>query len=367
MNSQIDDEVKSKKDTDKFTCSGCGANMIYDPNIKMLTCPYCSNNKKIEVEGGNIEEHDFYSTVDKQDTDWGAETRVIHCDSCGAETILEKNNTAQFCAFCGSSHIVKREESNIVPESLIPFKIGDKEAKIKFSQWIGKHFFAPRALKYGHQSDKLKGIYIPFWTYDTETYSTYTAEAGTYYYVTVTYYENENGKQVAKTRQERRTRWEYTNGNYNKFFDDVLINASTQLDGNLMDKIKPYDLKELVHYNPEFISGFYAERYGINHVTGFNSAKEHINDIIYSGVVNKINADEVRNVNIKTSFEDVKFKHILLPIWISSYSFKNKVYKYYINGQTGEIQGETPISGWKIFFTIALIVAIIFIIYKLMQ
>lgn len=73
--------------------------MIYDPNIKMLTCPYCSNNKKIEVEGGNIEEHDFYSTVDKQDTDWGAETRVIHCDSCGAETILEKIIPPNFVHF----------------------------------------------------------------------------------------------------------------------------------------------------------------------------------------------------------------------------------------------------------------------------
>ncbi|WP_283592027.1 SPFH domain-containing protein [Clostridium butanoliproducens] len=125
--------------------------------------------------------------------------------------------------------------------------------------------------------------------------------------------------------------------------------------------------KELVHYTPEFLSGFYAECYGISHVKGFESAKEQINDIIYSDVVDKIDADEVRNVDIDTSFKDIKFKHILLPIWVSSYKFKNKVYKYYINGQTGEIQGEAPTSGWKVLFTTLIIAAIIFGIYKLIK
>lgn len=360
MQEQFTNEAKKREATDRFPCSGCGANMLFDPESQSLTCSYCSS--KIDIEGGcgEIKEYDFNSAEESMSHDWGNETRVIHCESCGAETVLDLNSTAQFCAFCGSSHIVRNEgAAHIVPESLVPFKITQQKAVKQFGEWIRKKLFAPNSLKNSYQSERIKGVYIPCWTYDSETYSTYTGEGGTYYYETVTEWVQENGKRVMRTRQVRKIRWWPTSGTYSEFFDDVLVNASKQIDGRMMDKLEPFNLNELVQYKPEFLSGFLAERYSIGFKDGWETAKVSIDNDIRSGVIRKINADEVRNLRINTFYDKVKFKHILLPVWISAYKYKNKLYRYMVNGQTGEVQGQAPVSFWKVALAVILGAAVI--------
>ena len=204
--------------TDIFPCPSCGANMHFNPETQCLACAYCGGKLEIDAGRENIMEYDFSEGEALCSTDWGNKTRVIHCDNCGAETVLEANNTAQHCAFCHSSHIVNIDEvPGIRPESLIPFKISSGRAGDMFSNWIKRMFFAPIELKTNQQIDHLTGIYIPFWTYDSHTNSVYQGEKGTYYYVTETYWVTENGKRVARTRTVRKTRWEYTSGTYNRF------------------------------------------------------------------------------------------------------------------------------------------------------
>jgi predicted RNA-binding Zn-ribbon protein involved in translation (DUF1610 family) len=113
-----------QEETERFICPSCAGNMIFDPKKQKLVCLYCSNESEINFEKENINEYDFYNAENTSNKNWGNEKRIIKCESCGAETVLDENITAQFCAFCGSSHIIKTEESaGIVPESLIPFKI----------------------------------------------------------------------------------------------------------------------------------------------------------------------------------------------------------------------------------------------------
>jgi predicted RNA-binding Zn-ribbon protein involved in translation (DUF1610 family) len=349
-----------KEKTDRFPCPACGGNMSFDPDSQSLICPYCSNKIDITTQQGDIKEYDFNSAEENAPQNWGAPKRVMKCESCGAETVLDENTAAQFCSFCGSSHIIKNDSSaGIAPESLIPFKISQQKALGLFKAWVGKRFFAPRALKSGYQVQRLTGTYIPFWTYDTDTYSTYSAEAGTYYYVTETDWVERNGKKVMVTRQVRKTSWRHVSGVYSEFFNDVLVNASNQIDESLMKKLEPFEFSELLHYKPEFLSGFIAERYSIGLKEGWQRALNFIKSGINSGITRSINADEVRNLMVSSSYNDVKYKHILLPIWISAYTYKNKVFRYMVNGQTGEVQGKAPVSPWKVSALVLLGAALI--------
>ena len=352
-----DDSVK-RESTDRFACPSCGGNMSFDADTQTLACPYCDNKIVIAGKEGDINEYDLESAVDEQAGDWGCEKRVIRCEGCGAQTVLDTAGVAQFCSFCGSSHIVKDEKSaGIAPESIIPFKISAKKAVECFSAWIKKRYFAPNALKTEHQTQRLTGVYIPCWTYDSDTYSTYTGEGGTYYYETVTDWVEENGKRKAVTRRVRKIRWWPASGTYSQYFDDVLINASKKIDETLMNKLEPFDLGDLVQYKPEYLSGFLAERYTIGVKEGWEKAKDNIKGVIRNGVIEKINADEVRNLRINTSYQNVKYKHILIPVWISAYKYRNKLYQYMVNAQTGEVQGRAPVSPWKV--AVAVIAALI--------
>lgn len=361
-----EENTVKREATDKFACPTCGANMEFDVKNQTLTCPYCSYKMEIENKTSEIREYDIESAEEKAPKDWGEEKRVIHCENCGAETVLGANNTAQFCAFCGSSHIIKEDKNaGIVPETLVPFKITKKNAEENFVSWIKGRFFAPNALKKSYQNQRLSGVYLPFWTYDTDTNSNYTAEGGTYYYETELQWVEENGEKKQVEKQVRKVNWWPTSGTYGKFFDDVLVNASKQVDGGIIKGLEPFNLTELTEYKPEFLSGFIAERYSIMVKDGWNTARELIDKDIKSGVIKQINADEVRNLNINSMYNDIKFKHILLPVWISAYSYKNKVYKYMINGQTGKVDGEAPLSFWKVTFAILLSIFAIYILLKI--
>lgn len=233
-----------------------------------------------------------------------------------------------------------------------------------FSVWIKKRWFAPNKLKKDYHLQSISGIYIPFWTYDSDTYSAYTAEAGEHYYVTETVWEtDEKGNQRPVQKTVQKTRWYPVSGNYSKFFDDVLVNASKNVSQKLINKLGGFNLKELVHYTPEFLSGFIAEKYSIGLKDGWENAKRTINMRIYSGVVEDIHADEVRNVSINTKYFNIKYKHLLLPMWISAYKYNNKTYRFLINGETGKVSGEAPVSPWKVTFLIAIVAVIFVLIY----
>jgi predicted RNA-binding Zn-ribbon protein involved in translation (DUF1610 family) len=343
------DEQNIQAKTDKFPCPSCGAEMAFDPDTQSLKCAFCSSKKSIENAQGEIQEYDFATADDTKPQNWGTEKKVIRCDNCGAETVLDATDASKFCAFCGSSKILQNDQSaGIPPESLVSFKISQAKSTEIFSEWVKKRFFAPNQLKSSHQLQKITGVYVPCWTYDADTSSSYTAEAGTYYYEKETHYVTENGQQKAVTEEVRKTRWNNVSGNYSQSFNDILVNASRKINEELMDRLEPFNLPELVHYKPEFLSGFQAERYSIGLKEGWQTSKKLIDETLETNIEKEINADEVRNLNIHTRYQNIKYKHILLPVWVASYTYQNKVFQFMINGQTGKIQGKAPISGWKV-------------------
>lgn len=342
-----------------FPCSGCGGAMTFDSESQALKCPYCGKEEAIAASDFEPVEHDLDTDFGEGEedaalTDWGVKQQTIHCESCGGETIIPALQTAAACVFCGSPKMLAQgDRASIRPETVIPFQVSENEAAESFRKWKKKRWFVPNEFKRGNVRSKLTGIYIPYWTYDSETSSDYTAERGDYHYRTVTKTRTVNGKTETYTEQERYTVWHWVHGDYDRSFDDILIPASGQYDSELLEKLGNFELSELTGYKPQYLSGFIAERYSIDRSQGWERAQERIEDTLRSEIRSEIGGDEIRGLSIRTSYYDRTYKHILLPVWNANYSYKNRPYRYMVNGQTGLVSGHVPRSAVKItFFTL---------------
>ena len=334
-----------------FKCANCAGKMSFQPGADAQKCPYCGFENPIPKSEEDIVELDFKTYLaecpDSKDI---VEQLTVNCSECGAEVTTEPNISAQQCAFCGSDIIATAHSSkHIKPKSLLPFKVTRNEGQGSFSKWMSGLWFAPNSLKQmARQDGKLNGMYVPYWTYDSDTKSYYTGQRGEYYYVTVHYTTHANGKTQHRTRQERRTRWYSARGTVWAGFDDILVLASNSLPRKYTEKLEPWDLENLVPYQDEYLTGFKAESYQIDLADGFGYGVKIMDTHIRVLVKRDIGGDEQRIHSVKTQHDNVTFKHVLLPIWISAYRYKEKVYRFLVNARTGEVQGERPWSAIKI-------------------
>lgn len=352
------DEAPSTAST-SFKCPSCGGVMVFDPQGQSLQCEYCKNIINFDDNKQDPTAYGFDNDNELEPQVWGEERHSVKCKNCGASTVFDAYIVADKCPFCGNSNIQEEVITNgIMPESLIPFKITEDTAIAQYKKWLKGKWLAPTKLKKGVNSQyvQLTGMYVPCWCFDSDTSSFYTAMAGEYYYVTVYKTETRNGKTEQVPHQERRTRWYPVSGQYLKDFRDYIVDSSLHIDDDMMAGIQPYDLKELTPYKSEFLSGFKAERYSVDLKTGWETAKERLSHQIEDGIRSQIHADEVKNIRFKTSYSSKKYKHILLPLWFSSFKYKEKTYGYMINGQTGKVDGKSPLSPWKVT---ALVIAIL--------
>jgi hypothetical protein len=335
--------------------------MVFDPSIQGLKCEFCGSDKAIRSDKTLAVEKDLFKAP--RDKGWEVPVKTSKCDGCGA-TISSPGQITGECPFCGSKYVKEiSEHQNIIrPENMVPFRIPKDKAEGLFDEWIGKGWFRPNDLKNLKKLENIKGIYLPFWTYDCSTFSTWTAMSGYYYYETETYRTRENGRWVTRTRQVRKTRWEPSSGSRNGSYDDVLIIASRGLDKKLVEKIYPYRLGELVPYKPDYLSGWPAEEYSVGVEEGWSEARSKVMKEEESKCSRDVPGDTHRALNVNTTFSNMTYKHILLPIWTASYHYKEKLYHFLINGQTGEVQGYKPWSWIKIGIAIAAGVALALLI-----
>jgi DNA-directed RNA polymerase subunit RPC12/RpoP len=353
---------------EQHACSQCGAKLDFAPGTSVLKCPYCGFESKIEESQAVVSELDYQSYFAQAGEELCShEAERVRCDQCGAETTVPPDTAAQICPFCGANMVFSGKVSRLIkPEGLLPFKISRKDAFADFRRWIQKLWFAPGKLKqYAQSEGKLAGVYIPFWTYDSDTTTDYAGERGDYYYTTERYTTTENGQTVTRTRQVRHTRWTPARGTVANSFDDILILASKSLPRKYADRLEPWDLQNLIPYADEYLSGFRAETYQVSLPEGFENAKAIMATAIESSIRKSMGGDEQRISSVETQYANVRFKHILLPVWMSAYRFREKVFRILINARTGEVQGERPFSAWKIATAVILALVIIGILILL--
>ncbi len=352
-----------------FACTYCGADLKYKPGTKHLKCEYCGATNDIPQFESEIEELDFEKfAAETEKKEEHITASFVKCSSCGASSTLEPNVTSASCPYCATPLVVTdaAEQSVVSPKSLLPFKIDKQKAKEEFNKWVKKLWFAPNKLKKATLNfEHFKGIYIPYWTFDTDSHSEYIGQRGEHYYVTESYSTTENGKSVTKTRQVQKTRWYSTSGKVDHFFDDILVVATKSLPTRYINKLEPWDLENLVPFDKNYLSGFIAERYQVELAEGFEIAKDIADAKIRELVRRHIGGDEQRITALNTDFKSTTFKHILLPVYVSAFKFKDKVYQFLVNGRTGEVQGERPYSTIKVVLAILAGLIIAGVLYAL--
>ncbi len=358
--------------TATFACKSCGASLKYKPGTAHLVCEYCGAMNDINPPSTPIEEQDYETFLSKAVTETDQLTiAAVKCQNCGATSSIDPKIASSLCPYCTSPLISANavDEKMIRPKSLLPFLIDAEKAKSEFQKWIDKLWFAPSALKKAViQADRFKGLYTPFWTYDSQTLSQYVGEQGVYYYTEEQYTETDSkGNTVNRTRQVRNTRWYPVTGQLDFFFDDILICASKSLPVNYVNKLAPWDMKNLISFDEKFLSGFICEKYQIGLKEGFDLAKAEMTKALESKVRQQIGGDDQRVISVNTAYSSVTFKHLLLPVYLSAYSFKGKIFHFLVNARTGEVQGERPWSSAKIALTVIGGLLLLFILYLLFK
>jgi DNA-directed RNA polymerase subunit RPC12/RpoP len=355
--------------THHYPCSSCGADLLFEPSDSSLTCPYCGHKQAIPKSSKQVEEQSFTLHLrlpPEQMASLATNALEVKCQSCGAQTIFTPPEVAGRCEFCGVSIVAQPQSANpiLTPGGLLPFSVTQKEASGALRQWLSSRWFAPNGLKHFAQPEAIHGIYLPFWTYDTNTTTEYTGQRGEYYYETETYYETDSqGEQVRRTRQVRHTRWYSTSGTVTAWFNDVLIPATRSLLDYRLAALEPWSLENLRPYDPAFLAGFKAQRYQVDLDTGFEAAKENIAPMIERDVREDIGGDEQHIEGLTTEYFEITFKHLLLPVYAGAYYYNGKLFQILVNGRTGEIQGERPYSFLKIsLFVLSILVVILILV-----
>jgi predicted RNA-binding Zn-ribbon protein involved in translation (DUF1610 family) len=334
----------------RFPCEACGSDLRFDPAAGQLVCDHCGNTEAIVGSGQStnaLRELDFKAALaNLLPQAEMEETRVVSCQSCGAQVEFDATLHADECPFCATPVVTDTGlHRHIKPRGLLPFALTETEARAAVGKWLGNLWFAPSGLQqYARKGRRMNGIYLPYWTFDADTKSRYQGQRG------IVYHESRqvriNGKNTTQT--VRKVRWTPVSGRVARFFDDVLVVASHSLPAAFRNALGAFDLSSLEPYRPEFLAGFRAEGYAVPLDDAFVEARAVIDRVIERDVKFDIGGDVQQVQAVETQVSDVTFKHILLPIWLAAYKYRGKTYRIAVNGRSGQVAGERPYSAWKI-------------------
>lgn len=345
-----------------FPCKQCGAQVEYDPGAAALKCPFCGAENPVPQATAAIEELDYRAHLERGAAEGlQHEHLTVKCQACAAEWAFAPDIVSGQCPFCGANAVGEGLSKRVIkPRSLLPFKVARDQAREAYDRWVKGLWFAPNRLRrFARIENCIAGMYVPYWTYDCDATSRYTGERGDDYWTTETYTTTVNGRSVTRTRPVKKTRWSSVSGTVENRFDDVLIVASESLPRPYTERLEPWDLQDLVPYRDDYLSGFRAESYTLPLPEGFVRAQEAMQPEIRSTIERQIGGDHQRIHSVNTRYDDVTFKHLLLPIWICAYRYGATSYRVLINARTGEVQGERPYSWIKIALFIILVLALV--------
>lgn len=340
----------------KFNCKACGAEAVWTPSKQTLVCPYCGTVADAELANDiqAVKENDLLEALNKitpEDQGWQVARKTVRCQSCQAVSVFDPARVSQNCDFCGSPALLNLDDTKapVRPGSLIPFIIPQTKVREDIRRWYGSHWFAPNKLGKKALTDTLHGIYLPYWTFDAQVHADWQAESGEYYYT-----RDKDGN------SQRHVRWSWSSGALDHFFDDLLIPASRGVHPALLEKVGPFPTTgQLVPYDPGYLTGWVVEQYQIDLRAAADASYANMEHTMRNLCGSAVPGDTYRNLQVATQYAGQTFKHVLLPVWLLTYTYGTKNYQVIVNGVTGKIEGEYPLSWIKIaLVTLAALIAI---------
>lgn len=327
-------------DVVNYQCPNCTAPLKFSSGSQQWDCEFCGSAFQLSdlqeqaakadtVEGG---------TYDPSENEWREGElegmRVYSCDKCGGEIIADDTTSASFCPYCGNTAIFPKQfEGAFRPELVIPFQTDKKQAQAAYRNLCKGKWLIPKDFVSANKIEKITGVYVPFWLYDCDSDASLAFNA-------------------TKVKHWTSGSYSYTKTDYYAVFRDgamsfekVPADGSTKMDNTLMGAIEPYDYSQAVDFTTAYLSGYLAEKYDQTaddmkpevdrRMRGSTSdlLKKTVNG--YSSVI-----QTQGNINLKYG----KTRYVLLPVWLLVSKYNGKDYVFAMNGQTGKLIGDLPVS-----------------------
>ena len=232
-------------------------------------------------------------------------------------------------------------------DGVLPFLVPQTHAAENLRAWVKSLWWAPNEFLKQGANGKFNGVYMPYFTYDALTFTRYAGQRGDVYFVTVG--EGNNQRTVQQIR------WSYRDGAFKRFFDDVMMIAASKQHMDLVEALAPWPLDRLIPFTPEVLAGFFSRTYDIDLEEGFRFARLRMEAELSAEVRQRIGGDTQQVQSQQTNYSAVTYKHILLPVWLLAYRYRDKTYQVMMNAATGEVSGQRPYSWVKITFAVIVV------------
>ena len=324
----------------KFECKNCGAELKWSPTAGALECEYCGEQYQpsdfedatTNADNADVSQHIVDKTYATTST---TEDEIIYkCDECGAEIVALQTTMATECPYCGRPiSLTHAHKGNFRPELVLPFKITKETAINKVKQFISRAYFAPKEFKQAKISEQLKGLFVPFYLHNFHVALDETYEC--------------DDQSHSRRGDDRITTHKIYNVRVQSDtqFDKVPVDGSTVIDDKIMNVLEPFNFDNLQDYNPAYMAGYYAdqpdETVESTRERAFSRGTTVMREQVHE-LLKKYASRERKQNNIKIS--DHSAQYAMLPIWRLNVSYKNEVYQFDVNGQTGEVSGKVPLS-----------------------
>lgn len=327
----------------EYKCPCCGGAIAFDSSLQKMKCPYCDT----EFEMDTLANYDAELQNDTNDemewqmptgNEWSDEEafglRSYICKSCGGEIIGDENTAATSCPFCGNPVVMMKQFSGALkPDLVIPFKLDKKAAKEGLTKHLSGKRLLPKIFKDQNHIDEIKGIYVPFWLFDSDV------DAQVRY-------------RASKIRTYSDSQYDYTetsffsvlrNGNIG--FANVPVDGSTKMEDSLMESIEPFDLSDAVDFHTAYLAGYLADKYDVTAEESIERANKRIKkstEDAFASTVKGYTTVQAENSNIQ--LHNGKAKYALYPVWLLNTTWNGNTYTFAMNGQTGKFVGDLPVD-----------------------
>lgn len=338
----------------EFGCPQCGNQTAYSATDGGLTCTHCAYYEPPQkaVVGKGAEEFEFtVETLARAAHGWGEERKELQCQSCGAYSSIPVDMLTYTCPFCDSNKVIQRRAPQDVlrPRFVIPFKIEADTCRTITREWLGSNWMVPKALRRIVALENFDGVFLPFWTFDATLQARWRAEVG----------HKKTQRYFSAGEWKTRTKivWKWESGQVRQAVDDLLIGGTTHLSALLLKRINNYDLYHLAPYEAKYLAGFQAQNYDVPLEQAWETARGQMRLQVKKGCYRQTSTSRVRNFSMELDFADESWRYILLPIYLATYTYRDKIYQVLVNAQTGAISGQRPVDWPKLWLVIALIMA----------
>jgi predicted RNA-binding Zn-ribbon protein involved in translation (DUF1610 family) len=352
--------------TRTYPCSACGGQLEFHAGKQRLRCPHCGNVQDIvEAPPAAGPEHDFATAVAAMKArattapSLAGEKEVV-CQSCGGHTTFTGTLTATRCPYCATP--IQRDDVHAAPDRLpvdgvVPFGVDERQARAALEKWVNSRRFAPSEFKRYRRTGSFASVYAAYFTYDADTVTSYHGQRGDEYKVTV--------GSGDKQRTETRVRWTPVAGTVANDFDDICVLANDGFDAAKVRALEPWPTQTARPYSAEYVAGHLCRTYDRDVEQCFGEAERRMASEIDSTIRRDIGGDRQQIDAKDTRAHSLTFRHLLLPIWLLTVIYGGRPFQVFINGITGEVQGQRPWSRAKVLAAIAVAVILLAVAFAL--